>query len=185
MSNEGDLGGVGLQCLSDLTREQATPLLLTFVPNICPCSIATAIFQKPISQLQNVVQGFKIWQNDRNTRTFWFAKILGQPVSSKNVKDLIIGRQIQWELEKSTPQYHSRSPHTASPTWNFVNTFQISSPHTPDYPNLLLKPFWNVKWCQVTARAGLEHWKMSKGCQGIVMGCQVMSVLCEVCLMFL
>ena len=34
------------------------------------CSTATAIFQKLLYQLQNVVQGFKIWQNDRNTRTF-------------------------------------------------------------------------------------------------------------------
>ena len=36
MSDVGDLGVVGLQCLSDLTREQATPHHLIFVHNICP-----------------------------------------------------------------------------------------------------------------------------------------------------
>ena len=34
-------------------------------------------------------------------------------------------------------------------------------------------------------KGDLEHWEMSKGCQGIVRGCHGMSVLCENCLMFL
>ena len=58
------------------------------------CTTATAIFQKLIYQLQNVVQGFKIWQNDRNTRTFLFVKLLGQPATPENVKDLTGDREI-------------------------------------------------------------------------------------------
>ena len=35
-----------------------------------------------------------MWQNDRNIRTFWFVKLLEHQATPKNVKDLIIGRQI-------------------------------------------------------------------------------------------
>ena len=130
------------------------------------CSTATAIFQKLIYQLQNVVQGFKIWQNDRNTRTFWFVRLLEQPATPKHVKDLIIGRQILMGIGEK----HSKIPLiTTTRSFTQLKLCKRPSNFIPTHPWLPRHPFeaffqmssdvrwqqgrvWNIGKCQRVVR---------------------------------